>query len=323
MGGHNAGEVASRLVVDTVKKMMDNYAGGDTDIIKPGQNASMQASWLISCILKANREVYELSRKESEYKGMGSTVSAVFVVSDTLVALNVGDSPIYLIHNNEINLLSVPHTAMAEYAAFAPPDAPPLSERFRHTITRAIGIKEEVEPDFCEIKIYNGDLVLLCSDGLSDKVKPEEIMDIMQNDSPSNTSRKLVDLANERGGDDNITLIALKITDDSQTETSLDVATIQADNSQDIPAHFIVEYDTDDISNRALVEDINQEGLFLETGEMFSMGQNVILTISDEKEEKSVMVNAKVAARKPFGVELKFEKLTPDQKNNIESLIGK
>lgn len=323
MGGHNAGEVASKLVVDTVKKMMDKYVGGDTDKIKSIQKASMQASWLVSSILEANRLVYGLSRKESAYKGMGSTVSAVFVVSDTLIALNVGDSPIYLIRNNEINLLSVPHTAMAEYAAFAPAGAPPLSERFRHTVTRAIGIKEKVEPDFREIKILNGDLVLLCSDGLSDKVKPEELMDIAQNNSPLKASRILVDLANKRGGDDNITLIVFKITDDSQTLTTQGITTKQADKSQTVPVSFIVEYDTDDISNRAIVEDITPEGLFIETGEMFSMGQNVILAISDEKGEKSVMVNAKVVARKPFGVELKFEKLTLEQKKNMESLIGK
>ncbi|MGB5156033.1 PP2C family protein-serine/threonine phosphatase [Desulfobacterium sp. N47] len=319
MGGHNAGEVASKLVVETVKRMMDRYVGGDTDNIKPIRSVSMQALWLISSIFEANKLAYAHSIKESACNGMGSTVSVAFVVSDMLVALNVGDSPIYLIRNNEISLLSVPHTAMAEYAAFASADAPPLSERFRHTITRAIGIKDEVEPDFCEIKIYEGDLLVLCSDGLSDKVKPEEISDIVKNNSPSTSCRMLVDLANERGGDDNITLIVLKITDDPQTGS---VAT-PADKTQKDLEYVIVEYDTDDISNRALAKHITIDGLFIESGDFFSMGQNMVLTISDYKGEKSLMVNAKVVGIKPFGVELKFEKLTQKQKKAIEIFIDK
>ncbi len=319
MGGHNAGEVASKLVADTVKKMMNQYFGGNNDNIKPIKNISMQASWLISCLLEANSQVYRLSKKEPAYKGMGSTVSAVYIVSDTLIASNVGDSPIYLVRNNEIDLLSVPHTAMAEYAAFASADAPPLSEKFRHTITRAIGIKKEVEPDFREIKIFNGDMVLLCTDGLSDKVKPEELIDIIQNNSPSKACRILINLANERGGDDNITLIVLKIRKDAQHLHT----DIQEEKIQEISNHYIVEFDTDDISSMALVEDFTPEGLFITTGEIFSMGQNVVLTISDEKEKKSVMVNSKVVNRKPFGVELKFEKLTGEQKKNITSLLSK
>jgi Tfp pilus assembly protein PilZ len=72
-----------------------------------------------------------------------------------------------------------------------------------------------------------------------------------------------------------------------------------------------------------LVEDITPEGLFLETGEIFSMGQNITLTISDKTEKKSVMVNAKIVDRKPFGVRLEFENLKPDQKKKIKSIIGK
>lgn len=321
MGGHNAGEVASKLVVDTLQEMIGQYVCGDTGKIKSIQDVSIQATWLLTSVAEANKRVYELSKEESACKGMGSTVSAVFVVSDKLIALNVGDSPIYLFRNNEIDLLSVPHTAMAEYAAFAPAGAPPLSEKFRHTITRAIGIKKEVEPDFCEIKIFAGDQVLLCSDGLSDKVKPEEIMDIMKNNSALDASRILVDLANERGGDDNITLIAINITDDLQAQKKPGI-TYTNDNNE-ILRQFVVEYDTDDISNRVLVEDITMKGFFLETGEIFSMGQNIILTISDETEENSVMVNAKIAERRPVGVKLEFDKLTPEQKKKIKALIGK
>ncbi|MBU1056226.1 MAG: protein phosphatase 2C domain-containing protein [Proteobacteria bacterium] len=323
MGGHNAGEVASKLVVDTLKEMMGLYVCGDTDKIKSIQDVSIQASWLLTSVAEANKRVYRLSKKESACKGMGSTVSAVFVVSDKLIALNVGDSPIYLFRNNEIDMLSVPHTAMAEYAAFAPAGAQPLSERFRHTITRAIGIKKEVEPDFREIKIFTGDQVLVCSDGLSDKVKPEEIMDIMKNNSALNASRMLVDLANERGGDDNITLIALNITDDLQAQTKPGFTKTHANKNNEILRQLVVEYDTDDISNRVLVEDITMKGFFLETGEIFSMGQNIILTISDETEENSVMVNAKIVERRPVGVKLEFDKLTPDQKKKIKSLIDK
>lgn len=321
MGGHQAGEVASKLVVDTIKDLMNRYAGGDTGTIWAIPKASKYSSWLVSGILGANRQVYRLSKSRKEYEGMGSTVSAVFVTPETLIAANVGDSPIYLIRNNEISLLSVPHTAMAEYAAFAPAGAKVLSDKYRHVITRAIGSKEIVEPDFREIIPLPGDMVVLCSDGLSDKVKLEEIMKITGSNTPSKAGRMLVDLANERGGEDNITLIVLKITDASQTLSAQDSSLKKADKKQEVLEPVVVEYDTDEFSGRALIKNITPGGLFIETGEIFTIGQKLTLTLSDKNGENSVVAEAKVVSRKPRGIEIKYENLTAEQQNKIDGLV--
>ncbi len=318
MGGHQAGEVASKLVADTIKDLMNRYTAGDTDRIWAIPKASKYSSWLVSAILEANRQVFRLSKSRKEFEGMGSTISAVFVTTETLIAANVGDSPIYLIRNSEISLLSVPHTAMAEYAAFAPPGAKALSEKYRHVITRAIGSRETVEPDFREIMPLPGDMVVLCSDGLSDKVAPEEILKTVRSNTPSKAGGILVDLAKERGGEDNITLIILNINPDSGAVKSVNGKVIKQEMREPVP----VEYDTDEFSGKALIKNITEDGLFLETGEIFSIGQKLILTVSDKNGENSVQANATVVSRKPRGIELKYENLTGEQKSKIELFTG-
>ena len=142
---------------------------------------------------------------------MGSTVSAVFFTDETLIAANVGDSPIYLVHNGTIERLSVLHTVMAEHAAIDPGGAANIGREYRHMLTRAMGIEETVAPDICEIPYFKNDIVVISSDGLSDKVSPDEILEIVNKERPEKTCRRLVDLANERGGDDNVTVIVAKV----------------------------------------------------------------------------------------------------------------
>jgi len=325
MGGHQAGEVASKIVAETIQKMMNEYAGGGASgNITGHHNLSRETAWLDSSIRESNRLVYDLSTKVKEYQGMGSTVSAVFLTPDTLVAANVGDSPIYLVRKDEASLLSVPHTAMAEYEAFAPAGSKPLADKFRHMITRAIGVKEDVDPDFREIKSLAGDIVLLCSDGLSDKVKPEEIADIVNRNPAAEAGRILVDLANERGGDDNITVIILKILEIPGIPGVIGNSnkSIGAEQESESVHSVIVEYDTQDFSGRALVNDISADGLFIETREIFKIGQKLSLVISDKKGEDSVMAEAKVISRKASGIEVEYENLTAEQKNRIELFIG-
>jgi protein phosphatase len=141
---------------------------------------------------------------------MGSTVAAIYYADSTIIAANLGDSPIYLVRRGEIEPLYVPHTLVAEQTAIDPERAKLLEERFHHVITRAIGVAEEAFPDVCEVPFFPGDIIILCSDGLSNMVSPEEICDIVGNNNPEAACRLLVDLANERGGDDNITVIVLR-----------------------------------------------------------------------------------------------------------------
>jgi protein phosphatase len=144
---------------------------------------------------------------------MGSTVSTVFFTDDTMIAANVGDSPIYLIHNGNIEIISVLHTVIAEQAAIDPEAAANLGPEFKHMLTQGMGIDDAVKPDLSELQCYKGDMLVLCSDGLSDKVSPEEIRDIVIAERPNKACRTLVDMANNRGGDDNTTIVILKIKD--------------------------------------------------------------------------------------------------------------
>jgi Tfp pilus assembly protein PilZ len=135
----------------------------------------------------------------------------------------VGDSPIYLIRNDTVEIVSTPHTWAAEHAAIAPEGAKPLAEKFQHMLTRAMGVDESAKPDTREIPMDKGDIVVICSDGLSDNVSPEEIRDIVIKADPDQASQSLVDLSNERGGHDNITVVVLKIEEISDDITPLEM----------------------------------------------------------------------------------------------------
>ena len=213
MGGHLAGEVASKLVVDT----MGNYIKSsqeNTEDEKPvycSETLSKEANRLLSGIHLSNTAVHEAARVNSSYRGMGSTVAALYFTEDTFIAANVGDSPIYLIRDGNIKLLSVPHTVIAEQAALDPANADRLGNEFRHVLTRAMGTEASVKADIYEVQCFREDILVISSDGLSDKASPEEIQQLVNGNGSDAACRRLVDLANDRGGDDNITAIVLKV----------------------------------------------------------------------------------------------------------------
>lgn len=213
MGGHQAGEVASHLVAKTIEDYMKRFASGKAveELDDSDKALSKEANRLISAINLSNQVVFRSSRSKQSYRGMGSTVSAVCFTDDTLIAANVGDSPIYLIRNNTIETLSVTHTVMAEQKAMNPAGTIQLGKEFSHMLTRAIGIEESVRADICELQCFGGDIVVIASDGLSDKLVPEEILEITNDKKADKACHALTDMANQRGGDDNITVIVLKI----------------------------------------------------------------------------------------------------------------
>ncbi len=214
MGGHKAGEVASQMVVDALQKHMQKIKGGSKadDITYADGTLSKEANHLVAGIHQANQAVHKRSQSSTAYQGMGSTVSAVYLTDENLIVSNVGDSPIYLIREGAVETISVLHTWAAEHAAIAPEGSKPLGKQFQHMLTQAMGVAETVKPDTREIPMLKGDIVVICSDGLSDNVSPEEIRDIVLKKQPDQASQSLVDLSNEIRGHDNITVIVLKIT---------------------------------------------------------------------------------------------------------------
>jgi protein phosphatase len=213
MGGHLAGEVASKLVVETIGdyiKSCQENAEAENPICYD-ETLSKEANRLLSGIQLSNKVVHEAARGNSSYRGMGSTVSAVYFTDGTLIAANVGDSPIYLIRDGNVKLLSVPHTVLAEQAALNPENAAKLGMEFRHVLTRAMGTEESVKADIYEIQCFKDDILVISSDGLSDKAAPDEIQKLVDGNGSDAACQRLVDLANDRGGDDNVTAIVLKV----------------------------------------------------------------------------------------------------------------
>jgi len=210
MGGHNAGEVASRMVVEIISSSM---AGSKRDSAAvPGDDSlSPEANRLLHAVYLANHEVYRTSLENEAYRGMGSTVSAICFIDKTVVAANVGDSPIYLIRGGFINEISEPHTLAAEQSEGASPGAVQTDEALNHILTRAIGPRETVAAHICELQVFKGDILVIGSDGLSNKVKKEEISKTVRTMPPREACRCLVALANERGGEDNITVLIARI----------------------------------------------------------------------------------------------------------------
>lgn len=213
MGGHKAGEVASEIVVETLRDYLKRFKK-DNDVEELADSdatLSKKANRLLSGIHLANKGVWKVSNSSESYRGMGATVSAVYFDDNTFISANVGDSPIFLVHNKNIELISVLHTVMAEHQALNPDGAKGLGRQYAHMLTQAMGMGETVRPDIFETPCFKGDILVISSDGLTDMVSPEEIRDVVVIERPEKACRSLVDLANERGGNDNITIIVIKI----------------------------------------------------------------------------------------------------------------
>ncbi len=191
MGGHRAGEVASNLVSETISDYIKKLSkDNDTQEFNiPDETLSRKANHLISAISLSNRIAHQVSNKNEAYRGMGSTLSAVYFNKDTFIAANVGDSPIYLVHNEDIELISVPHTVIAELEAAGSEGPRQLGPEYYNMLTRAVGTDEAVKPDICEIPYFKNDIIIICSDGLSGNVTPNEILDSVVNKSSETAGR--------------------------------------------------------------------------------------------------------------------------------------
>ena len=215
MGGHRGGGVASRIAVEAIDAYMatpnqepSGNGGNDT-----ADDRSAAVKRLLQSIAIANQKIYTQSISDKACRGMGTTVSALYLSGNSIITANVGDSPIYLLRNGEIEALYTPHTLLHERKKIPKSlEGRFSSGKLAHILTRAVGIRTDVNADFVETPSFTNDIVVLCSDGLSGKISREEIRDIVyQNDSEA-ACRKLTELANQRGGEDNITVIVVRVT---------------------------------------------------------------------------------------------------------------
>lgn len=198
MGGENAGDYAS---VYAVKYIEDCLSASDE---------KEPVSALREAIEEANTKLYEQSLKKAELKGMGTTLVAAFISDGVLYTANIGDSRLYIINEN-IEQITRDHSYVEELASLGKLER--NSEEYRsckNYITRAVGTAAGIEPDFFEIGIKEGDIILLCSDGLSNMLENKRILKIVKEERDLNSAAKrLIDEANASGGRDNISVVLI------------------------------------------------------------------------------------------------------------------
>jgi len=215
MGGHAAGEVASRVAVDAIAEFVE-LTGGNQEITWPfglDDSISYEGNRLKTAVRHANSRVLEATRESAEYEGMATTVAAVLVDGDVANLAHVGDSRIYVWSAGEITLLTRDHSwvnEQIENGAISPEQA--RSHPLRNVVTRALGGRADLVVDIQSRRMAEGDMLLLCSDGLTTMVPDDEIARVLgeSGGDAADAVQALVGLANERGGEDNITVVLLK-----------------------------------------------------------------------------------------------------------------
>jgi protein phosphatase len=196
MGGHASGEVASKMAIEILRESFKK--GGEP-----------LPERLNSGVKLANKMIYEASRSQSQLNGMGTTLTALQLEGNRLSIAHVGDSRAYLIRGGVIEQMTDDHTIVSEQVArgmITREDA--ARSDMRNILSKALGIAPEVDVDMEELTVSEGDQLVLCSDGLSELISDDEILSEVQSSKrPEIVCDELVDLAIQRGGEDNITVI--------------------------------------------------------------------------------------------------------------------
>jgi len=215
MGGHLAGEVASKVAVELINKSFRHWmeSGLEEEEVFgiPDQTLTKRGNYILGSIRLANRVVHEMAEMHDEYHGMGTTIAVLAVFQGQIIAANVGDSRIYMLRNGHLERLSKDHTIVSEQVEMGimdPKDAE--TSPLKHVLTKNLGSAEFVTAEVFEFEPADGDRFLLCTDGLTDLVNDEEILQMIQaEESPEVFCRNCVDEALKRGGHDNTTVVSV------------------------------------------------------------------------------------------------------------------
>jgi protein phosphatase len=211
MGGHAGGDYASQIAVTTVEEVMANIRdeGAVDDDAAEDQITQEKIKYAIRL---AGKRIYERAQADPEFRGMGTTAVILLFRRGMAYLAHVGDSRGYLLRGGQITQRTEDHSWVNEQIKAGLITAETAKHhRFRNIITRSLGFQEEVEIDTQVLRAEPGDMYLLCSDGLTNLVSEEEIRDMLIAKSFQEALRDLVALANERGGDDNITAVLARV----------------------------------------------------------------------------------------------------------------
>jgi len=203
MGGHAAGQVASRIACEALTKAVEVSASAGTSL----------AERLRGAVLHANHEVFSTAAERPELAGMGTTVVGLLVADERAALAHVGDSRAYRLRGGRLRQLTDDHSLVGELVRRREISADAAREHpHRHVLTRALGVRPRVEPDLAEVGLQPEDVFVLCSDGLTTHVDDDEIEKLVAGSLPlREVCERLIALANRRGGEDNITVLVLRV----------------------------------------------------------------------------------------------------------------
>jgi len=216
MGGHAGGGTASRVAVTTIEQELvaaRERAAAAFD--SPGELETTPLADVVREMLEAAcAAVFYAGKADPQLDGMGTTSIALLVHGGYALAGHVGDSRLYIVRGEHIQQLSEDHSLVNEQvrAGLLTPEQARVS-RFKNIITRSVGFEEDVLVDVFGVRLEQGDKLLLCSDGLSNMVEDDELRDALRAHPIEDVPRVLVNLANDRGGDDNITVVCVEVVD--------------------------------------------------------------------------------------------------------------
>jgi len=204
MGGHSGGEIASATAVNMVVKF----------ITKNHAEYGMAYKRMINdAINQANTSIYKRAQKESDLSGMGTTLVICLVLYDELLIANIGDSRAYTFFGGAIHKITNDHSMVEELISLGQITRKQAEEHpYRNVITRAVGTQKAVKPDYFSIPYKKDDILLLCSDGVTNMVEEDELVNIVSMGEPlEKTAKGIVELANYNGGKDNSTVIIARL----------------------------------------------------------------------------------------------------------------
>ena len=196
MGGHRAGGFASKYAVETIVEEVSSTGEGEVFSI------------LNQAIIEANYKIRKKAAEDESMAGMGTTLVAATIEGEILKVANVGDSRLYLV-NSQIRQITIDHSLVEEMVRMGGLDREQArNHENKNIITRAIGAQREINPDFFEVKLQEGDRIFMCTDGVSNMLTDDEIFEILNAESTEEEKvEKIVAMANEHGGRDNMGII--------------------------------------------------------------------------------------------------------------------
>ncbi len=290
MGGHAAGEVASAIAVNSMRDVVRQ----NKDLLEAYREGSQIASaqdvlnLLEHAVQKACTEIHELAEHETEKRGMGTTLSSLLVIGNRGFIAHVGDSRIYLLRGGRVVQLTEDHSLINELikrGKLSPSDAD--SSPYKNAVTRAVGVYESVETDTIDFEVLPGDQYLLASDGLTGYLRDEEIQPLFERqEKVEDVPPALIDLANERGGKDNITTIVVRMVDaEGKADELHKEVNLKIDTIRKMPIFKFLTYK--ELVRILNITDVRDAG-----------SDETIVSEGDEGEELFIVLRGKVRVHK-------------------------